>query len=76
MVPVAFVVSDHPLDVAALVAFGRRHLAHYQVPQTFIPVAEIPTMAMVKHNGLSCVRDYPQLTLIKRKTVPSVRCAF
>ncbi|ERK43685.1 hypothetical protein HMPREF0495_01383, partial [Levilactobacillus brevis ATCC 14869 = DSM 20054] len=45
MVPVAFVVSDHPLDVAALVAFGRQHLAHYQVPQTFIPVVEIP------HNG-------------------------
>lgn len=45
MVPVAFVVIDHPLDVAALVAFGRQHLAHYQVPQTFIPVAEIP------HNG-------------------------
>lgn len=45
MVPVAFVVSNHHLDVAALVAFGRQHLAHYQVPRAFIPVAEIP------HNG-------------------------
>ena len=47
-VPVAFVVSDQPLDQAQLVAFGYRHLAHYKVPRRYLRVAKLPTNASGK----------------------------
>lgn len=47
-VPVAFVVSDHPLDPGQLIAFGRQHLAHYKVPRQFIKVDQLPKNASGK----------------------------
>ena len=47
-VPVAFVVSDQPLDQAQLVAFGYQHLAHYKVPRRYLRVAKLPTNASGK----------------------------
>lgn len=47
-VPVAFVVSDQPLDQAALTAYGYQHLAHYKVPHRYIRVTTLPMNASGK----------------------------
>jgi long-chain acyl-CoA synthetase len=41
-VPVAFVVSDRPLDVDALIALCRAHLTPYKIPVDFVPVEALP----------------------------------
>jgi acyl-CoA synthetase (AMP-forming)/AMP-acid ligase II len=41
-VPVAFVVSDEPPDVAALAAHCRAELAPYKVPVRFVPIDALP----------------------------------
>ncbi|WP_367342431.1 o-succinylbenzoate--CoA ligase [Limosilactobacillus sp.] len=47
-VPVAFVVSDDPLNVAQLRSYGRQHLAHYKVPREFIQIDRLPKNASGK----------------------------
>ena len=42
-VPVAFVVSDAPLDQVDLITYGRQKLAHYKVPTRFIRIDKLPT---------------------------------
>lgn len=44
-VPVAFYVADQELDEAALIAFGRQHLAHYKVPKKFHRINQVPLNA-------------------------------
>jgi len=47
-VPVAYVVADQPIDVAAVEAVCRRSLASFKVPRGFIQVPALPRTAMGK----------------------------
>lgn len=47
-VPVAFVVSDGPVDANQLTSYGRQHLAHYKVPRAFKRVNSLPKNASGK----------------------------
>lgn len=47
-VPVAYVVSDRPLDPAALDAACRAQLASFKVPRAFVPVDALPRTALGK----------------------------
>lgn len=47
-VPVAYLVSDHPLDTAALEDLCRRSLASFKLPRSFIRVESLPRNAMGK----------------------------
>ncbi|MTV82750.1 o-succinylbenzoate--CoA ligase [Secundilactobacillus folii] len=44
-VPVAFYVAEEDLSEQALVAYGRKHLAHYKVPKAFYRIAKLPMNA-------------------------------
>lgn len=46
--PVAYLVSDQPLDTAALEEFCRRSLASFKVPRSFVRVDSLPRNAMGK----------------------------
>ncbi|WP_283583439.1 o-succinylbenzoate--CoA ligase [Limosilactobacillus difficilis] len=46
--PVAFVVSQHSLNSAKLIDYGRQHLAHYKVPVKFIAIDHLPKNASGK----------------------------
>lgn len=43
--PVAFVVSDQPLNSQDLIEYGRQRLAHYKVPHRFIRITQLPMNA-------------------------------
>ena len=47
-VPVAYVVAEHPLDLAALEATCRRELASFKVPRGFVTVDALPRTALGK----------------------------
>jgi acyl-CoA synthetase (AMP-forming)/AMP-acid ligase II len=47
-VPIAYLVSDQPLDEAALEALCRRSLASFKVPRAFLRVEALPRNAMGK----------------------------
>jgi malonyl-CoA/methylmalonyl-CoA synthetase len=47
-VPIAYLVSDAPLDPVALDAACRRQLASFKVPRAFLPVHSLPRTALGK----------------------------